>query len=462
MQTISQIVIDATEEVMPVPQNIEIAAYDGGNNWYDIVIFVYTMLTDLSSNSDRVGANVDDVNITVSSPSDPALELSGTLMTPLNTSKGAWSFATAQNPINVHTPLINEYTLRFTPDISSSLIPVDQIIRIVLGKRGYQLTASLPADFGPFASATTVLFDTFEVQVMDAGGNFIGSSDRYANTDTSTVIRKIKLSSSTLQLTGTTTLYTAGDGKSTASAVSCLTPNNGTHVIVMEEEEANVDSVVNVPVLKSGTFTVEISVGIASHLAISGNPDNLVSISLGAKLKASEIAYYGLSDKITPLDVYTIQSVDSGGNLLTSFQPFYENVTTVLSTAITDYVATENSSMSVSSSSVTITQQVGSDVYTSLNTVEKTYRNTTQVTEVNATHVVKYRDVVNFKTAYTLYTQRTITASLNDTSREPYSFTINDNEILNRGPILVADPSYHRPGTLSVVQQDGIAVFSGA
>lgn len=417
---------------------------------------------DFSSNSDRVGANVDDVNITVSSPSDPALELSGTLMTPLNTSKGAWSFATAQDPINVHTPLINEYTLRFTPDISSSLIPVDQIIRIILGKRGYQLTASLPAGFGPFASATTVLLDTFEVQVMDAGGNFIGSLDRYANTDTSTVIRKIKLSSSTLQLTGTTTLYTAGDGKSTASSVSCLTPKNGTHVIVIEEEEATVDSVVKVPVLKSGTFTVEISVGIASHLAISGNPDNMVSISLGAKLKPTEIAYYGLSDKITPLDVYTIQSVDSGGNLLTSFQPFYENVTTVLSTAITDYVATEDSSMSVSSSSVTITQQVGSDVYTSLNTMEKTYRNTTQVTEVNATHVVQYRDVVNFKTAYTLYTQRTITASLNDTSREAYSFTINDNEILNRGPVLVADPSYHRAGTLSVVQQDGIAVFSGA
>ena len=383
-------------------------------------------------------------------------------MTPLNTSKGAWSFATAQNPIFVHTPLINEYTMRFTPDISSSLIPVDQIIRIILGKRGYQLTASLPAGFGPFASATTVLLDTFEVQVMDAGGNFVGSSDRYENTDTSTVIRKIKLSSSTLQLTGTTTLYTAGDGKSTASAVSCLTPKNGTHVIVMEEEEATVDSVVKVPVLKSGTFTVEISVGIASHLTISGNPDNMVSISLGAKLKPSEIAYYGLSDKITPLDVYTIQSVDSGGNLLTSFQPFYENVTTVLSTAITDYVATEDSSMSVSSSSETITQQVGSDVHTSLNTVEKTYRNTTQVIEVNATHVVEYRNVVNFKIAYTLYTQRTITASLNDTSREAYSFTINDNEILNRGPILVADSSYHRAGTLSVVQQDGIAVFSGA
>ena len=145
-------------------------------------------------------------------------------MTPLNTSKGVWSFATAQNPIYVHTPLINEYTMRFTPDISSSLIPVDQIIRIILGKRGYQLTASLPAGYGPFASATTVLLDTFEVQVMDAGGNFVGAQIATKIPDTSTVIRKIKLSSSTLQLTGTTTLYTAGDGKSTASAVSCLDP----------------------------------------------------------------------------------------------------------------------------------------------------------------------------------------------------------------------------------------------
>ena len=118
--------------------------------------------------------------------------------------------------------------------------------------------------------------------------------------------------------------------------------------------------------------------------------------------------------------------------------------------------------MSVSNSSATITEQVGNDVYVSLDTVEKTYKNTTQVTEVSATHVVQYRVVVNFKTAYTLYQERTITASLNDTSREPYPFTINYNEILNRGPVLVASASYPRAGSLSVVQEDGIAVFSGA
>jgi len=383
-------------------------------------------------------------------------------MTALNISTGTWSFASIEEPINVHTPLLNEYTLRFSPGFESSLIPVDQIVKINLGSRGYQLSASLPAGFGPFAAATTVLFDAFDVQVMDAGGNFMGSSDRYANIDTSTVIRKIKLSSQTLQLTGTTTLYTAGDGKATFNAVSALTPKNGAHIIVMEEEEATVDSVVKAASLKSGTFTVDIAVGSASHLAVSGNPDSLVSISLGAKLQPTEIVHYGLSDKITPLDVYTIQSVDSGGNLLTSFVPFYENVTTVLSTETTNYIATEDSSMSVSNSSATITEQVGNDVYVSLDTVEKTYKNTTQVTEVSATHVVQYRVVVNFKTAYTLYQERTITASLNDTSREPYPFTINDNEILNRGPVLVASASYPRAGSLSVVQEDGIAVFSGA
>ena len=47
MTTVSQIVIDATEEVMPVPQNIEIAAYDGGNNWYDIIICILYACTRL-------------------------------------------------------------------------------------------------------------------------------------------------------------------------------------------------------------------------------------------------------------------------------------------------------------------------------------------------------------------------------------------------------------------------------
>jgi hypothetical protein len=39
-----QIEIDATEESMPVPRRIEIAAYDGGNNWYATALYTYILL----------------------------------------------------------------------------------------------------------------------------------------------------------------------------------------------------------------------------------------------------------------------------------------------------------------------------------------------------------------------------------------------------------------------------------
>jgi hypothetical protein len=39
-----QIEIDATEESMPVPRRIEIAAYDGGNNWYATALYTYISL----------------------------------------------------------------------------------------------------------------------------------------------------------------------------------------------------------------------------------------------------------------------------------------------------------------------------------------------------------------------------------------------------------------------------------
>ena len=94
-------------------------------------------------------------------------------MTALNISTGTWSFASIEEPINVHTPLLNEYTLRFSPGFESSLIPVDQIVKINLGSRGYQLSASLPAGFGPFAAATTVLFMTFLSHLFSAFSTFI-------------------------------------------------------------------------------------------------------------------------------------------------------------------------------------------------------------------------------------------------------------------------------------------------
>ena len=135
---------------------------------------------------------LDSLNrtVTVTSPSDPALTLTGTLSSAMDTT-GTWTFATAAKPIYATTPLIGEYTLRFSSD---GLLSVDQIVRVTLGRKGYQLRANLPTSFGPFQSSGVVTFNTFTIQVLDGGGNFMSTADRFNASDTSPVIRTIALS----------------------------------------------------------------------------------------------------------------------------------------------------------------------------------------------------------------------------------------------------------------------------
>ena len=147
-------------------------------------------LSIFSQNICRVGL-LDSLNrtVTVTSPSDPALTLTGTLSSAMDTT-GTWTFATASKPIYATSPLIGEYTLRFSSD---GLLSVDQIVRVTLGLKGYQLRANLPSSFGPFQSSSVVTFKTFTIQVLDGGGNFM-SSDRFNASDTSPVFRTIALS----------------------------------------------------------------------------------------------------------------------------------------------------------------------------------------------------------------------------------------------------------------------------
>ena len=168
--TYGTISMDATEARVQIPQSVEIGAYDGGNNW------VRTNYT-------------EGVTVSASSPSDPALVLEGTLEALVGNDTGTWKFADPSNPIYAVSPLIGEYTLRFS---ALGFDSVDQIISVTLGYRGYQLAANLPADFGPFPAASLVNFDNFTVRVLDGGGNFMGTSDRFAVSDAHTVARQIK------------------------------------------------------------------------------------------------------------------------------------------------------------------------------------------------------------------------------------------------------------------------------
>lgn len=143
------------------------------------------------SNICRVGT-LDSLNrtVTVTSPSIPALMLNGTLSTAMDIT-GTWTFATESKPLYATTPSIGEYTLRFSSD---GLQSVDQIVRVTLGTKGYQLYASLPANFGPYTSASVVHLNTFAIQVLDGGGNLMNSSDSFNTSDIAPVNRTITFS----------------------------------------------------------------------------------------------------------------------------------------------------------------------------------------------------------------------------------------------------------------------------
>lgn len=116
--------------------------------------------------------------------------LTGNLSTAMDTT-GIWIFATESKPLYATTPSIGEYTMRFSSD---GLQSVDQIVRVTLGTKGYQLYASLPANFGPYPSASVVNFNMFTIQVLDGGGNFMNFSDRFNTSDIAPVNRTISFS----------------------------------------------------------------------------------------------------------------------------------------------------------------------------------------------------------------------------------------------------------------------------
>ena len=123
----------------------------------------------------------------MTSPSSPALTLTGTLSSSMDLT-GTWTFANSHKVLNAASPGIGEYTLRFSSD---GLQPVDQIVHVTLGTKGYRLNATLPSNFGPYPSSGIVNFDTFTVKVLDGGGNFLGTADRFNASFNATVTRTI-------------------------------------------------------------------------------------------------------------------------------------------------------------------------------------------------------------------------------------------------------------------------------
>ena len=143
--------------------------------------------------------------MTASSTSDPALSLSGALSVQLSDITGTWTF----DSLYAEATTTTEYTLRFS---NHWLASVDQIIEVTLGVTGYALVIVLPDDFaGTYTSAQTVALESMTVKVVDAGGNDMGSADRFSSSHaSSTVARMLAFTSDTLEFTGATSTTTNG------------------------------------------------------------------------------------------------------------------------------------------------------------------------------------------------------------------------------------------------------------
>ena len=131
--------------------------------------------------------------------------MSGALSVQLSDTTGTWTF----DSLYAEATTTTEYTLRFS---NHWLASVDQIIEVTLGVTGYALVIVLPDDFaGTYTSAQTVALESMTVKVVDAGGNDMGSADRFSSSHASSAVaRMLAFTSDTLELTGATATTTNG------------------------------------------------------------------------------------------------------------------------------------------------------------------------------------------------------------------------------------------------------------
>ena len=83
---------------------------------------------------------------------------------------------------------------------------------MTLGVKGYALVIVLPDDFaGTYTSSQTIVLESMIVKVVDAGGNDMGSADRFSSSHASSAVaRMLAFTSDTLELTGATATTTNG------------------------------------------------------------------------------------------------------------------------------------------------------------------------------------------------------------------------------------------------------------
>ena len=207
--------------------------------------------------------------------------------------------------------------------------------QVTLGGMGYSVFLGSPSSVS-FASAASIAVGNFTLYVVDAGGNPLGTSDRYFYSATSNYItpvtRYFTLTCPGLTLGGSASFDTgaAGQGTATIYGLTLLAPPLGTYYITATETRVAYGLSVYPATLVAGTLRITIIAGSPARLYLYNSPMLVYSPSFGAETVYDSAKYDAAS--LTPLNAIAIASGDAGSNLLTNVPAYYSSATTVLTT----------------------------------------------------------------------------------------------------------------------------------
>lgn len=282
--TYSKRTIYAEAPEQPIGEII-IGAYDSGNN------FVGTAET--SSRS---------VTVTASA----GINLAGNLQVERDDT-GVWRFS----DLKVLGPAVGDFGLTFSsPDLPSVL----QVVSVLDGDAGYELSPSL-STLSTVTAGPAVSLDSFSLSILDKSGTSLGTFDKHSTGDTVAPNRTIQVSSETLALSGSTVLFTNGNGQVSVTGLVAESPKVGSHTLIVSETSAHVSGEQREGKLQRATVTVTVVVGAVSGFKVISPKTFEFSSSFTDSIQASEATAYSAGHTV-PLSDFVIVPVDGAGNEL--------------------------------------------------------------------------------------------------------------------------------------------------
>ena len=263
---------------------IIIGAYDGGNNF--------------------VGNNDIMASRQVVVEGTSGVSLAGSLTKTKDTS-GVWRFS----DITVNSPTVGDFGLTFSsPDLTS----VMQVINMQNGNAGYELVTNI-SSFSGITAGETVSLDPLLVEIRDMTGTVLGTSDRHSTQDTVAPNRTIQITSDTLELGGSTLVFTNGLGEVSIGDLMVIKPKIGTHTITVKEISAEVNGVDRSGKLVGKALNVAVVVGAVSGFKVQSPTHLTFSSSFTDTIQPSEALAYSAGDTV-PMDDFVIVPTDAAGN----------------------------------------------------------------------------------------------------------------------------------------------------